>query len=155
VQFIGTLPIGKMTAGCPESTLLDRALQSAEVCRLAWIELRIFPIIVSCAWASGDSGFMPIRCALGIKWCRARRSGDMTFNLDDALAVAVSMSTATSHMSTATSHMSTATSLCLQQPVYVYSNQSRIQITMKITPMKPVIQRPVCNACCTISFVFS
>ena len=34
----------------------------------------------------------------------------MTFNLDDALAVAVSMSTATSHMST-------ATSLCLQKPV--------------------------------------
>ena len=93
----------KMNAGWPESNLLDRALQSAEVCRLAWIELRIFPIIVSCAWASGDSGFMPIRCALGIKWCRARRSGDMTFNLDDALAVAVSMST--------------ATSLCLQQPV--------------------------------------
>ena len=120
----------KMNAGWPESNLLDRALQSAEVCRLAWIELRIFPIIVPCAWASGDGGFMPICCALGIKWCRARRSGDMTWDPDDALAVAVSMSTATSpcpqqsvyvHSSQS---MSTAVSLCLQQAVYVYSNQS-------------------------------
>ena len=113
----------KMNAGWPESNLLDRALQSAEVCRLAWIELRIFPIIVPCAWASGDSGFMPIRCALGIKWCWGRRSGDMTWNPDDALAVAVSMSI--------------ATSLCPQQSVYVHSSQS-MSIATSLGLQQPV-----------------